>query len=158
MKKHLFIIACMFFAVLNIFAQPPVPLPKHIIAQPQANVKLLELSNVVVGKWHGARITQLPGAVNVDSVWLEIKKNGTLSFKHQKFEFNGPTEGTYSISKNKITISCIKFPFTHTLSGDWDITTGIISGNYIELREKDNTQPSYYIPGRNTGTFNLIKY
>ena len=154
----MFTIVIMLLATLGSLAQPPVPLPKHIIAQPQANVKLLELSNVVVGKWRGARITQLPGAVNVDSVWLEIKKNGTLSFKHQKYELNGPTEGTYTVSKNKITISCIKFPFTHTLSGDWDINTGMISGNYIELREKDNTQPSYYIPGRNTGTFNLIKY
>jgi len=158
MKKQFFTIALMLFAMLNTFAQQPVPLPKQIIAKPQANVRLLELKNVIEGRWRGARITQLPGAVNVDSVWLEIKQNGSLSFKHQKYEFNGPTEGRFSIIKNKIVITCNKFPFNHTLNGTWDINTGMITGNYIEMREKDNTQPPYYSPGRNTGTFNLIKY
>jgi hypothetical protein len=134
------------------------PLPKHEIAKPQANIKRLELKDVIEGKWRGARITQLPGAVNVDSVWLEVKKNGTLSFKHQKYEFNGPITGTYSITKNKIVFTCNKFPFNHTLNGDWDINTGMITGNYVELRERDNTQPPYYSPGRTTGTFNLVRY
>jgi hypothetical protein len=158
MKKQLPAIIVLLAITLSTAAQPSIPLPKHIIAQPQANVKLLELNDIISGRWRGARITQLPGAVNVDSVWLEIKKNGTLSFKHQQYEFNGPTEGTYTITKNKIVISFIKFPFTHTLNGEWDIKTGTISGNYIELKEKDSNQPSYYVPGRNTGTFNLIKY
>lgn len=144
--------------VITVVAQPPVPLPKHVIAQPKSNARLLELKDVLIGKWRGARITQLSNAVNVDSVWIEFKKNGVLSFKHQKYEFNGPTEGTWSISKNSLVINCIKFPFTHTLNGSWEITTGTISGNYIEVREKDNTQPAYYSPGRNTGTFNLAKY
>jgi hypothetical protein len=158
MKKQLLLVTLLINSAVAGIAQPPVPLPKQTIAKPQANVRLLELTDVISGRWRGARITQLPGAVNVDSVWIEFKKNGTLSFKHQKFEFNGPTEGTYTITKNKISISCFKFPFTHTFNGDWDINTGMITGNCIELREKDNTQPPYYSPGRNTGTFNLVKY
>ncbi len=156
MKKQLLSIVLITGASISAAAQPP--LPKQIIAKPQANVRLLELKDVIEGRWRGARITQLPGAVNVDSVWLEIKKNGTLSFKHQQYEFNGPTTGTYSLIKNKIIVTCNKFPFNHTLNGDWDINTGMITGHYIELREKDSTQPPYYNPGRNTGTFNLIKY
>ena len=156
-KNSLIALAIAFTTVIKAQTQIP-PIPKQIVAKPQANVRVLELKDIIEGRWRGARITQLSGAVNIDSVWLEIKANGTLSFKHQKYEFNGPKEGTYTITKNKINIICNKFPFNHSFNGEWDINTGVLSGNYIELREKDSNQPPYYSPGRNTGTFNLIKY
>ncbi len=157
------ILSAMLLSVISMaVAQPrqqPVPLPRQIIARPQANVKILELTNVIEGRWRGARITTLAGGlVNVDSVWIEFKINGTLTFKHQQYEFNGPNAGTYTISKNAIQISIVRFPFAHALNGNWNTNTGILSGQYSETRDNDATQPSYYIPGSNTGSFNLTRY
>jgi hypothetical protein len=146
---------------LCVFAQPrpPMPLPKHIILKPTANPKLITFADVIIAKWHGARLTDIPGGgVTVDSLWFEFKKDGTLSFKHQKYEFNGPTMGTWTMTGNAIRINADKFPFTHNLSGTWNINNGVISGTFTELRERDNTQPPYYSPGSNTGTFNLSRY
>ena len=152
------LLLCVLLFSLSVAAQTQPPLPKHIITRPQANPRLITFSDVIVGKWRGARITQLTGAVNVDSLWLEFKKNGTLSFKHQKYEYNGPIVGTWTLSGNSIRIIADKFPFTHTLNGTWDINTGIISGTFSEMREKDDTQPTYYTPGSNSGSFNLSRY
>jgi hypothetical protein len=158
MIKQLWITASFITASITAIAQRPMPLPRQDIAKPQANVRLLELSDVINSRWRGARIKQLPGAVNVDSVWLEMKSNGTFSFKHQQYEFNGPIAGTYVVTKNKVVFSVNKFPFYHTLDGQWDINTGIISGRFKEVREKDPAQPSYYVPGTNTGSFSLTRY
>ena len=155
MKIQLLLCALLFS--LGVLAQPQPPLPKHIINRPTANPKLITLADVIAARWRGTRLTQLTGAVSVDSLWFDFKKNGTLVFKHQKYEFNGPTMGTWTLSGNKITIVADKFPFTHTLTGTWDINTGIISGKFDELRENDNTQPPYYSPGSNSGTFTLTR-
>ncbi len=127
------------------------------ISKPQANPRQITLPDVLFAKWKGARITNLPGAVNVDSLWIEFHVDGTLNFKHQKFEFNGPAAGTWTMSGNSITIIADKFPFIHTLNGTWNVNTGVISGSFKEVREKDATQPSYYTSGSNTGTFNLSR-
>jgi hypothetical protein len=158
MIKQLWIIATIIATGFTSVAQRPIPLPRQDIAKPQANVKILELSDVIDARWRGARIKQLPGAVNVDSVWLEIKSNGTFSFKHQQYEFNGPVTGTYVVTKNKVVFTVNKFPFYHTLDGQWDSYTGIISGRFKEVREKDPAQPTYYVPGNNTGNFSLTRY
>jgi hypothetical protein len=138
--------------------QPPAQLPKHVISKPQPNVQLLQLSNVIVGKWKGARLIQKTGAVTVDSVWFDFKADGTVSFKHQQYELNGPTGGTYIINKNNMAITIYKFPFRHTLQGSWNRTDGKINGNCTEVREADPSQPSYYTAGTDAGTFSLFKY
>jgi len=159
MKNILIILVCFIFK-MNLVAQPQIPpqLPKQEIAKPQANVRLIELNNVIVGKWKGARLSYITnGTVTVDSLWFDFKKDGTLNFKHQKYELNGPTVGTYTVTKNSIKIVADKFPFTHTLQGIWSINDGVINGNFREVRERDASQPTYYTPGTETGTFNLTK-
>jgi hypothetical protein len=157
MKIQLLLLALLFS--LGVAAQPQPAIPKHIINRPTTTAKPLTLNDVIAARWRGARITELPGGyVNVDSLWFAFKRNGTLTFKHQKFEFNGPTMGTWTISGNTITIIADKFPFTHKLYGNWDYMTGIITGKFDEVRETDDTQPTYYSPGTNKGTFNLTRY
>lgn len=162
MEKYTCSIIALLFLTAVAFAQPqpqiPTQLPKHEINKPQANAQLLQLNNVIIGKWKGARLIQNIGSVTVDSLWLEFKKDGTLSFKHQQYEFNGPVTAVYTINKNTLRIVADKFPFKHILQGVWDINTGSINGNFNETRERDNTQPAYYSPGTATGNFNLIKY
>ena len=97
------------------------------------------------------------GAIHTDSTWIELKKDGTVGFKHQKYEFNGPTSGTYTFQKNVVRITIIKFPFSHVFEGNYDTQTGIITGSFKEIREKDPTQPAYYIPGIDAGTFTLYR-
>lgn len=131
---------------------------RQTIKRPTTNAKQLTLYDVILNKWKGARLTELPNALNVDSVWIEFRIDGTLSFKHQKYEFNGPTEGTWIMNGNDIKITVEKFPYTHVLKGTWSPNTGVITGTYLEVRDKDNTQPPYYTPGTNNGTFNLSRY
>lgn len=138
--------------------QQPVPLPRQTIAKPTANVKLLELANVIEGRWRGTFMVQNPGSVMVDSIWMAFKKDGTLSFKHQQYEFNGPVTGTYSVLKNAIEIHCNKAPFSHIYTGTWNINNGIISGTSTTVRAKDASQPPYYKEGTDNGTFTLMKY
>jgi hypothetical protein len=112
----------------------------------------------ITGKWTGARLIPLPGgAIHTDSTWMEFKKDGTVAFKHQKYEFNGPTTGTYTFQKNVLKITIIKFPFNHTFEGNYDNNTGLVTGFFKEVREKDPAQPAYYIPGTDSGTFTLVK-
>lgn len=159
MKKNI-LFSALLFIVTHVTAQiqQPVPLPKQIIAKPTANVKLLELANVIEGRWKGTMMIQYTGSVSVDSVWMEFKKDGTLSYKHQHFEFNGPTTGTYSLLKNVIEINCNKAPFSHNYTGTWNINNGVISGNFTTIRAVDPTQPTYYQAGTDNGTFTLKRY
>jgi hypothetical protein len=115
-------------------------------------------NTVITGKWAGARFIPLPGgAIHTDSTWIEFKKDGTIGFKHQKYEFNGPTSGTYTLQKNVVKITITKFPFTHTFEGNYDSQAGSITGFFKEIREKDATQPAYYVPGTDSGSFTLYK-
>jgi hypothetical protein len=115
-------------------------------------------NTAITGKWTGARLIPLPGgAIHTDSTWIEFKKDGTVGFKHQKYEFNGPTSGTYTFQKNVVRITITKFPFSHTFEGNYDTQSGLINGLFKEIREKDPTQPAYYIPGMDTGAFTLYK-
>lgn len=124
------------------------------------SAKSYSQNSTITGKWTGARLIPLAGGgIHTDSTWIEFKKDGTLTFKHQKYEFNGPTSGTWSFQKNTLRVSIVKFPFNHTFEGTIDNNNNNISitGFFKEIREKDPTQPAYYVPGVDSGTFTLIK-
>jgi hypothetical protein len=162
MKKQLILTGITIFVAVTAFAQrqPPqsIPLPLHDIVKPKPNVKSYTLATDLVGRWKGARIIQNVGSATVDSLWMEFKANGTVSFKHQQFELNGPQSGTYTISRSVLKINIEKLPFTHSFDGGMNVANGIITGTCTEVRAEDNTQPAYYTAGTFSGSFNLKKY
>ncbi len=135
-----------------------MPLPRQDIARPKPVVKSYTLANDLKGRWRGARIIQNVGSVTVDSMWMEFKADGLVYFQHQSYEINGPKEGTYTISRTALGINFEKAPYTHVFTGGMNVANGMITGNFIETRAIDNTQPPYYVPGTYTGSFSLRKY
>ncbi|MFN8253386.1 MAG: hypothetical protein U0V75_16070 [Ferruginibacter sp.] len=159
MKKIYCLLACMIAAMItSAQIQQPLPLPKQTIAKPVANVKPIELANVIAGRWKGTRLIQNNGSVTVDSLWMEFKTDGTLNFRHQQYELNGPKTGTYALLKNVLEIKISKQPFSHVFNGTWNNNNGIISGSCTTTRAKDPSQPPYYMEGTETGSFTLVKY
>jgi hypothetical protein len=156
-------IALSLFTLLSCFsntmkAQPqprlPTQLPKHELGKPVTTAKAF---SDVVGKWKGTRLTQNSGSVTVDSLFFEFKKDGTVHFRHQRFEHNPAKTGTYSFIKNVLIADIYLFPFKHRFEGTYDRTTGKITGTFSEVREKDPNAPPYYVPGTESGSFSITK-
>lgn len=134
--------------------QLPTQLPKHELGKPVTTAKPF---SDIVGKWKGTRLTQNTGSVTVDSIFFEFKKDGTVSFRHQRFEHNPAKTGTYSFIKNVLIADIYLFPFKHRFEGTYDRTTGKITGTFSEVREKDPNAPPYYVPGTESGSFSITK-
>lgn len=134
--------------------QLPTQLPKHELGKP---VTTASPFSDVVGKWKGTRLTQNTGSVTVDSLFFEFKKDGTVQFRHQRFEHNPARKGTYSFSKNLLIADIYLFPFKHRFEGSYDKVTGKITGTFSEVRERDPNAPSYYVPGTESGSFSITK-
>lgn len=134
--------------------QLPTQLPKHELGKPVTTAKPFP---DVVGKWKGTRLIQNTGSVTVDSLFFEFKKNGTVGFRHQRFEHNPAITGTYSFIKNVLIADIYLFPFKHRFEGTYDRATGKITGTFSEVREKDPNAPPYYLPGTENGSFSITK-
>jgi hypothetical protein len=154
----LFLSALLFCYFNTIIAQTqpqlPTQLPKHELGKPVTTAKAF---SDVVGKWKGTRLTQNPGSVTVDSLFFEFKKDGTVHFRHQRFEHNPARTGTYSFIKNVLIADIYLFPFKHHFEGTYDRATGKITGAFSEVRERDPNAPPYYAPGTESGSFSITK-
>lgn len=152
----LFTLLAIFFNKVKAQSQPQLPtqLPKHELGKPVTTAKTF---SAVVGKWKGTRLTQNSASVTVDSLFFEFKKDGTVNFRHQRFEHNPARAGTYSFIKNVFIADIYLFPFKHRFEGTYDRTTGKITGTFSEVRERDPNAPPYYVPGTESGSFSITK-
>ncbi len=151
-----FTLLFLFFNRVQAQFQPQLPtqLPKHELGKPVTTAKPF---SAVVGKWKGTRLTQNSASVTVDSLFFEFKKDGTVNFRHQRFEHNPARAGTYSFIKNVLIADIYLFPFKHRFEGIYDRATGKITGTFSEVRERDPNAPPYYVPGTESGSFSITK-
>ncbi|OSZ80261.1 hypothetical protein CAP36_03135 [Chitinophagaceae bacterium IBVUCB2] len=166
MKKILFVvvvsgllIACKKDTANTIDNSQPIENTDSYTTDAQVNKKTPPLSQYITTiTWRGARVWYTPTAAWVDSVTaVNFYSNGTVEWVKQGWEFVPRTPGTYSIQANTININFSYPPYTHSLQGSYDRTTGIISGTFTEERAPDATAPPVYSPGTTTGDFNFYK-
>lgn len=150
----LFTVLPVFFSTAGPQPQWPAQLPKQVADNALASAKPLP---DVTGKWKGTRLTQNTGSAAADSLFFEFKKNGTVDFRHQRFEHNPARTGTYRFTRNVLIADIYLFPFKHHFEGNYDKATGKIAGIFSEVRERDPNAPSYYVPGTENGSFSITK-
>jgi hypothetical protein len=176
--KKIFLLLYFCVSVANAFAQvtpgvkitpattPPIKvyekqqIKKQIVMPAEPKLTPLPSFETIITsvQWSGQRWwSDATNGYSEAIVSMQFNKDKTVSWSNQNLEVVAPTPGTYNISSNSITINFSYAPYTYTLQGAYNATTGEITGTYTLVKAAFANAPSYYTEGTVTGTFTLIK-
>ena len=170
MRAQFILLVCNLCLVGTTKAQPPktpprefpTTIPKHEAAKIKANVQQIIkpafINYLTTVEWKGARTWYSANNATVDSV-TKIKFNidGSVTWQKQGWEYVNKTAGFYNVSGNNITIQFDYAPYKHSFQGNYNETTGKITGSFTETRSASQTAPPAYLQGITTGEFIFYK-
>ena len=140
----------------------PTTIPKHEAAKINANVQQIIkpafITYLTTVEWKGARTWYSANNATVDSVTtIKFNIDGSVTWQKQGWEYVNKTAGFYNVSGNNITIQFDYTPYKHSFLGNYNETTGKITGSFTETRSASQTAPPAYLQGITTGEFNFYK-
>ena len=170
MRAQFILLVCNLCLVGTTKAQPPktpprefpTTIPKHEAAKIKANlqqiIKPAFITYLTTVEWKGARTWYSANNATVDSVTtIKFNLDGSVTWQKQGWEYVNKTTGFYNVSGNNITIQFDYAPYKHSFQGNYNETTGKITGSFTETRSASQTAPPAYLQGITTGEFNFYK-
>ena len=170
MRAQFILLVCNLCPVSITKAQPPktpprefpTTIPKHEAARIKANVQQIIkpafITYLTTVEWKGARIWYAANNATVDSVTtIKFNLDGSVTWQKQGWEYVNKTTGFYNVSGNNMTIQFDYAPYKHSFQGNYNETTGKITGSFTETRSASQTAPPAYMQGITTGEFNFYK-
>jgi hypothetical protein len=143
---------------IKVYEKPQIKKQIVLPANPKQTTLPSFESMITTVHWSGQLWWNDASAGYSDGITLmQFAKDKSVTWSKQGVEIVAATPGTYNITQNKITVNFVYAPYTYSLDGSYNATTGEITGNYTLVKDAHPNAPTGYTEGKINGTFKLVK-